>query len=267
MSVWVTVNSGVSLGRRNCSTTSKALLACAGREEHNWRMSNVLEQKALQQLRCHHPLVIEGMSGYDPRDPLAVASVIVRQLADRWSINPPPKPVLLVTQGDPYEERGISAITRLVADELDIFRALIVLDADIADYHSPNADRYKNICEISYSTLAHVLQTDMPDALTTIEAGVDVALIEKNARRAVEGTPPLQHYYRDFALLQEVTKVACKQICGGLTVAHTSREISDFSVSSFYRVGLDSGLINANEIVQFGDEPDQPAGAGLGPTR
>lgn len=267
MSVWVTVNSGVSLGRRNCSTTSKALLACAGREEHNWRMSNVLEQKALQQLRCHHPLVIEGMSGYDLRDPLAVASVIVRQLADRWSINPPPKPVLLVTQGDPFEERGISAITRLVADELDIFRALIVLDADIADYHSPNADRYKNICEISYSTLAHVLQTDMPDALTTIEAGVDVSLIEKDARRAVEGKPPLQHYYRDFALLQEVTKVACKQICGGLTVAHTSREISDFSVSSFYRVGLDSGLINANEIVQFGDEPDQPAGAGLGPTR
>ena len=267
MSVWVTVNSGVSLGRRNCSTTSKALLACAGREEHNWPMSNVLEQKALQQLRCHHPLVIEGMSGYDPRDPLAVASAIVRQLADRWSINPPPKPVLLVTQGDPYEERGISAITRLVADELDIFRALIVLDADIADYHSPNADRYKNICEISYSTLAHVLQTDLPDALTTIEAGVDVSLIEKDARRAVEGKPPLQHYYRDFALLQEVTKVACKQICGGLTVAHTSREISDFSVSSFYRVGLDSGLINANEIVQFGDEPDQPAGAGLGPTR
>ena len=267
MSVWVTVNSAFPFGRRNCSTTGKTLLAWAGRKEHNWRMSAVLEQKALQQLRCHHPLVIEGMSGYDPRDPLAVASVIVRQLADRWLINPPPKPVLLVTQGDPYEERGISAITRLVADELDIFRALIVLDADIADYHSPNADRYKNICEISYSTLAHVLQADMPDALTTIEAGVDVSLIEKDERRAVEGKPPLQHYYRDFALLQEVTKVACKQICGGLTVAHTSREISDFSVSSFYRVGLDSGLINANEIVQFGDEPDQPAGAGLGPTR
>ena len=107
----------------------------------------------------------------------------------------------------------------------------------------------------------------MPGALTTIEERVNESLINKNARRAVEGKPALQPYYRDFALLQEVTKVACKQVCGSLTVAHTSREISDFSVTSFYRVGLDSGLINANEIVQFGDEPDQPAGAGLGPTR
>lgn len=213
---------------------------------------------ALQQLQRHHPLVIEGMSGYDKRDPVTVASVIVRQLTDRWSVNPPPKPVLLVTQGDPYEERGISAITRVVADSLGIFRALIVLDADIADYHSPNADRYKNICEISYSTIAYVLQTDLPGALTAIEDGVDIRLTEKNARRTEEGKPALQHYYRDFALLQEVTKVACKQICGSLTVAHTSREISDFSVSSFYRVGLDSGLIDASEIVSFSGEPRQP---------
>ena len=123
---------------------------------------------ALEQLQRHHPLIIEGMSGYDKRDPLAVASIIVRQLTDRWTVNPPTKPVLLVTQGDPYEERGISAITRLVADSLGVFRALIVLDAAIADYHSPNADRYKNICEISYST-AYVLQTDLPGALTAIE--------------------------------------------------------------------------------------------------
>ena len=133
-----------------------------------------------------------------------------------------------------------------------------MLDADIADYHSPNADRYKNICEISYSTLAYVLQTDLPGALTAIEDGVDIRLTEKNARRTEEGKPALQHYYRDFALLQEVTKVACKQICGSLTVAHTSREISDFSVSSFYRVGLDSGLIDASEIVSFSGEPRQP---------
>ena len=216
-------------------------------------MREMQKPSALEQLQRHHPLIIEGMSGYDKRDPLAVASIIVRQLTDRWTVNPPTKPVLLVTQGDPYEERGISAITRLVADLLGVFRALIVLDADIADYHSPNADRYKNICEISYSTLAKILQTDMPGALTAIEDGVDKCLAEKNARRANEGSPPLQHYYRDFALLQEVTKVACKQICGSLTVAHTSREISEFSVSSFYHVGLDSGLIDASEIVSFDD--------------
>ena len=214
------------------------------------------EPSALQQLQRHHPLVVEGMSGYDTRDPLAVASVITRKLTERWTVNPPKKPVLLVTQGDPYEERGISAITRLVADGLDVFRALIVLDPDIADYHSPNADRYKNICEIYYSTLANVLRKDMPGALSTIEEKVHESLMNKNARRAVEGKPALQPYYRDFALLQEVTKVACKQICGSLTVAHTSREISDFSVTSFYRVGLDSGLIDASEIMSFGREHD-----------
>jgi len=214
------------------------------------------EPSALQQLQRHHPLVVEGMSGYDTRDPLAVASVITRKLTERWTVNPPKKPVLLVTQGDPHEERGISAITRLVADGLDVFRALIVLDPDIADYHSPNADRYKNICEISYSTLANMLRKDMPGALSTIEEKVHESLMNKNARRAVEGKPALQPYYRDFALLQEVTKVACKQICGSLTVAHTSREISDFSVTSFYRVGLDSGLIDASEIMSFGREHD-----------
>ena len=99
---------------------------------------------ALEQLQRHHPLIIEGMSGYDKRDPMAVASIIVRQLTDRWTVNPPTKPVLLVTQGDPYE-REASRNYPLVADSLGIFRALIVLDADIADYHSPNADRYKNI--------------------------------------------------------------------------------------------------------------------------
>ncbi len=221
-------------------------------------MSKMQKPSALQQLQRHHPLVVEGMSGYDKRDPLAVASVIVRQLTARWSGNPPSKPVLLVTQGDPIEESGISAITRLVADGLGVFRALIVLDANIADYHSPNADRYKNICEISYSTLADVLQADMPGALTTIEERVNESLINKNARRAVEGKPALQPYYRDFALLQEVTKVACKQVCGSLTVAHTSSEISDFSVTSFYRVGLDAGLIDASEIVSFSSKPDQP---------
>ena len=66
-------------------------------------MSEMQKPSALEQLQRHHPLIIEGMSGYDKRDPLTVASIIVRQLTDRWSVNPPTKPVLLVTQGDPYE--------------------------------------------------------------------------------------------------------------------------------------------------------------------
>jgi len=209
------------------------------------------KRTAIELLGCHHPLVVEGMGGYDPRDPAPVASAIVRQLQVRWSADPPPKPIMLVTQGDPYEERGISAITRLVADGLGISRALIFLDPSIADYHTLNADRYKVICEIAFSTMVDALNAAMPDAITSIQALVNRQLTAKNAQRAAAGKQALQDYYRDFALLQEVTKVGCKRICGGVTVAHTSSEIDDFSVSSFYRVGLNLGLIESSEMVPF----------------
>ena len=99
-------------------------------------------------LSHYHPLVIEGMGANDTRKPASVAAVIVRQLQTRWLENPATKPVLLITQGDPYEPSGISAITRIVADQLDLSRALIFLDPEIADYHSPNADRYLSLIHI-----------------------------------------------------------------------------------------------------------------------
>ena len=64
-----------------------------------------------------------------------------------------------VTQGDPIEERGISAITRHVAEELGIPRAMAFLDPDIADYHKPNADHHGVILEIPYSVLTEVLES------------------------------------------------------------------------------------------------------------
>ena len=213
------------------------------------------ETKAIDQLRRHHPLIVEGMGGYDSREPAAVASAITAHLKRRWSVEPPTKPLLLVTQGDPYEEKGIAAITRLIADELSIARGLIFLDPAIADYHLPNADRYKVTLELPYSAMVSTLQRAIPDAVNAIERLVDKQLAEKQLKRRTQGKPPLQDYYRDFALLQEVTKIACKQICGGVTVAHTSAEISDFSVSSFYRVGLESGLIDASEMVLFSSTP------------
>ena len=78
--------------------------------------------------------------------------------------------------------------------------------------------------------------------MSALEQAIDSALAEKNQQREHEGKEPLQSYYRDFALLQEVTKAACNMICGDLTVAHTSADISPFSVTSFYQVGLDLGL-------------------------
>ena len=77
----------------------------------------------------------------------------------------------------------------------------------------------------------------------------ECALDTKNEQREREGKDPMQSYYRDFALLQEVTKAACNAICGDLTVAHTSAEISPFSVTSFYEVGLELGLIAADQIM------------------
>ena len=161
-------------------------------------------------LSHYHPLVIEGMGAYDTRKPASVAAVIVRQLQTRWLENPATKPVLLITQGDPYEPSGISAITRIVADQLDLSRALIFLDPEIADYHAPNADRYKVIFELSYSTMVNTLRTAQPCVVKTIEATVDDHLAAKNARRSMLGKTPLPAYYRTFALLQEVTKISCK---------------------------------------------------------
>ena len=131
-------------------------------------------------LAQYHPLIIEGMGGYDPRDPEPVAMQIVSQLRERWSTQHPAKPVILVTQGDPIEECGISAITRHVAEELDIPRVMAFLDPDIADYHKPNADYHGVILEIPYSLLTKVLESKQPGAMSTLEQAIDSALVEKN---------------------------------------------------------------------------------------
>ena len=209
------------------------------------------DTSVIDALAQYHPLIIEGMGGYDPRDPEPVAMQIVSQLRDRWRERPPVKPVILVTQGDPIEERGISAITRCVANELGIPGAMAFLDPHIADYHKPNADHQGVILEISYSLLTKVLESKHLGVMRTLEQAIDSALVEKNQQREDQGKGILQSYYRDFALLQEITKGACNVTCGDLTVAHTSTEISPFSVTSFYQVGLDLGLVNADQIVAY----------------
>lgn len=202
-------------------------------------------------LARYHPLIIEGMGGYDPRDPEPIARQIASQLRERWQVELPTKPVMLLTQGDPIEERGISAITRGVAAALELPRAMVFLDPAIADYHKPNADHHGVTLEIPYSALTNLLERERAGVMSTLEQAIDAALAEKDQQREIEGKAPLQSYYRDFALLQEVTKAACNAICGDLTVAHTSAEISPFSVTSFYEMGLAMGLIDAAQIVPF----------------
>ncbi|MDC3058049.1 hypothetical protein OA099_01645 [Litorivicinus sp.] len=208
-------------------------------------------QEGLQKLSEHHPLVIEGMGGYDIRDPSAVASTIHDQLRKHWEKTPPQKPLILVTQGDPLETRGISAITRIMSNCLGIPRILMYLDSSIASYHASNADRYRVAYEISFSVLKNRLHLEDSNIVSSITNVVDEYLQTKTAKRLAEGNDKLPDYYRDFALLQEITKVTCKKISGELTVAHTSSALSEFSVSSFYRVGLDLGLIDSSEMVPF----------------
>lgn len=228
--------------------TSMVELGKVKRDDHlNQRNSQV----GLLALSEHHPLVIEGMGGYDTRDPETVATTIHDQLRTHWGKTPPQKPLVLVTQGDPLEERGISAITRIISDRLTIDRILVYLEPSIASYHAPNADRYRVSHEISFFSLKDQLAGTEEGIVQKITQRVDEYLQTKTAKRLAEGNDKLPDYYRDFALLQEITKVACKKISGELTVAHTSSALSEFSVSSFYRVGLDLGLIDPSEMVSF----------------
>ena len=207
----------------------------------------------LEAFEKYHPLFVEGMGGYDTRDPEQVAIVVAASVKAHWVQNSPRKPPLLIIQGDPLEPKGISAITPLVADILQLQRGLVVLDEDLADYHSPSADRNNVVLETRYSEVAAFVEGHRPGTVAKIEDAVDALLTEKNRRRALLGKPPMADYYRIFALLQEVSKAAFAALCGELTLVHTSREIGEFSVTSFGQVGLDLGLISAASVAPFLD--------------
>ncbi|MDG0992494.1 MAG: shikimate kinase [Luminiphilus sp.] len=199
-----------------------------------------------------HPVFIEGMGYYDPRQPHAVANHITRQLTEHWVKKPPLKPPIVMIQGDPLSPRGISAITPLVAKHLGISRCLVCLDEHIADYHSTNADRENVKIELRYSQLVQHISNAQANTLNRLEASIDDQLAFKNQQRKRQGKSQLADYFRQFALLQEVSKAACTDLCGGITAIHTAAEISEFSVTSFYKVGLKLNLVKSDDIVNFG---------------
>ena len=205
----------------------------------------------IETIKHYHPLFVEGMSAYDTRDPARVADAVVASIRAYWEQYPPRKPPLLIIQGDPLEPRGISAITPRVAKILGLTRGLIVLDEDIADYHSSNADRDNVTFETRYSEALAQLEHHRPGSVAEIESAVDARLIEKNKMRVSLGKPPLAPYYRVFALLQEISKAAFAVLCGEITLVHTSQEIGEFSVTSFYTVGVDLGLMSPACIAPF----------------
>ena len=208
---------------------------------------------SIEAFENYHPLFVEGMGGYDTRDPEQVADVVAASVIAHWKEHPPAKQPLLIIQGDPLEPKGISAITPLVANILRLQRGLIVLDEDLANYHSPNADRDNVVLETRYSEAAAFIESHRPGTVAEIESAVQALLAEKNQKRASLGKPPLADYYRIFALLQEASKAAFYALCGELTLVHTSREIGEFSVTSFCQVGLNLDLISAANIAPYLD--------------
>jgi len=158
------------------------------------------------------------------------------------------KPVIVVTQGDPLAERGISAITRNVASRLGVKRCLVYCNPK----HALDADKHDVIYEIEYSQvvdfLRHHSTTNDNNLVNQLLEAVDRRILEKNKRRKQLGLDPLE---KDYALLQEVTKAALKIVCGGVTVAHTTDEIPEFSITSFYQIGIDLGLIDETDMVAF----------------
>ncbi|WP_041381613.1 hypothetical protein [Spiribacter curvatus] len=204
---------------------------------------------SLNSLSPYHPVVIEGAGGRDTRDPGEVAGKIADRLVTHWAGRSISRPPLLITQGDPLEPRGISAITPRVAQRLNVLRGLVCLDEAIAPYHARDADRSGVVVEFRYSQFEAVLEAVRPGAVGALQVAVDEAIESKNNRRHAQGMPPLRDYFRDFAMLQEVTKAACRQLCGEITVAHTDAAVHEFSVTSFYTVGLALGWIEREEMM------------------
>ena len=195
---------------------------------------------ALTRLKDFHPIVIEGGTARrDQRDPAEVARRVSAALRPRL---PEARNAILVTQGDPQTDTGIAAITRLVAEELGVPRALVTLPAAIDPDHAPNAPREGFLLEVGYDALAALLGPD----LALLESAVDRAIAEKSTARG----RPLASYYRDYALLHEVTKGALRRACGSLSLAHTAFEVPFDSVTSFYEVGLDR-LYERGDLVPY----------------
>lgn len=205
-----------------------------------------------------HPLLIEGHSK-DSRDPSLVGKQIVKNIKSNWKQRNITKPPILITQGDPLTETGISAITRIVANELGVKRCLVCLDADIDPEHAQLADRHDTIYELRYSQLVGILNGDEKgdDTIcntTKLTDAIEQRIASMNETRRSLGEDDLADWYKKYALLQEVTKASFKIISGEVTVAHSTENINEFSVTSFYKVGLELGLIDDNvDMVYYTD--------------
>jgi len=223
-------------------------------------MANPSDKVLLDEiLGDYHAIVIEGPGSSDNRDPAEVSHRLVQLLNKHWAESHNSKndegkrgKKVVITQGDPASDKGIAAITKLVAEKLGVHRFLVAFD----DYHAKNADHSGVTHEIRYEQLCASLGEE---AVSCAVSKIDDLVREKNCERAKLGEVELKDYVRCYAMLQEVTKAALRQICrGGITIAHTTSTIDPFSVTSFYEVDLSLDYIHKEDMVQYYDD-DQTA--------
>lgn len=140
---------------------------------------------------------------------------------------------------------------------------MVCLDEHIDPEHMKLADRHDVQFELRYSQLVDVInrsnesscvdQTEL--VIDTIDRAIDNRISYKNTKRKELDMRPMSPWSKQYALLQEVTKLGFKRICGEVTIAHTIGEIPEFGVTGFYEVGLELGLIDESvDMVGYSSE-------------
>lgn len=201
-------------------------------------------------LKWYHPLFIEGPSdATDKRCPSEVAATLLSSLSKSLKSRNIQKPLILISQGDPFATTGVSAVMDSVARQLNIQKCLVCLDEDIDPNHAKDANREYVQFECRYKLF---WKDERLESSRQIRAAVERAFHTKNHFRIQNGLGSLHEYSTViYACLQEVTKAKVKEISGEITVCHTSNNISEFSITSFYKVGIDLGIIQESEMVYY----------------
>eukprot|EP00310_Coccolithus_braarudii_P022201 CAMPEP_0183355972 /NCGR_PEP_ID=MMETSP0164_2-20130417/42533_1 /TAXON_ID=221442 /ORGANISM="Coccolithus pelagicus ssp braarudi, Strain PLY182g" /LENGTH=214 /DNA_ID=CAMNT_0025529239 /DNA_START=30 /DNA_END=674 /DNA_ORIENTATION=- len=203
------------------------------------------------ELSKYHAVLVEGPGASDTREAADVAKHVCRQLRAHWDQDPPPGTKLVVSQGDSPGPRGVAGILRIVGQEFGCTRCLVCVDESIDPTHAPNADRAGVALELRYNQMCKILEE--MGVLSQLERGVDDKIAKDNRALMAQQKPILGPHVRQFALLQEVTKVALGHVCTGVTIAHSDSHLDQFKVSSFYEVGLTQHLIKSSSYVAYAE--------------
>ncbi len=204
---------------------------------------------AKQYLQDYHPILIEGPGLSDKRDAKVVAQIVLYNIKRHFQKKPRSneKPLLLITQGDPIAQNGISAISRIVANDLKVHRCLIYLDEKIDPDHYKNADKDNVKFDIKFSEIEAMM-------MEKEESKRDYDRIRDNVMEKMSKYES-KDWVQKYALLQELTKATLKTICGCVTVVHTVAVPKIYSVTRFFSVGVDLGIIDKEtDMVKYSCE-------------